>query len=384
MRALIAATLFVTACNQPIDYPPAALAALGLHNAPTYAARDLMLPAGMTLLALHPRLGQPAIRRPGDAFDVAWIARDGHVPALTLDDGEALPLDGTVCDSDGICHATAYAPDALGLHAACFDSACTPGALDVVAEFADPATFVQVSDVHVGDGDSLDGWQHVVDAINTLAPPPAFVVFTGDGADLGLADQRHDFIAQLQRLAVPVFVVTGNHDMDNGGLVGHLLEVGAELDFSAKYGALKLLGLSSGQDLDDGDHLGRLSESSGPDDSQLAWLGGALVGDDPTIVFFHHPLFNGLFGTVGPARDQLLALVTRDSVRAVLVGHVHITEVYDRDGESRDLSTGSQVVPSWRWPLHYTCSRSTNYGDGFAVHTIGSEHVEYRWVALHD
>jgi hypothetical protein len=183
-----------------------------------------------------------------------------------------------------------------------------------------------------------------------------------------------------------VFVVTGNHDMDNGGLDDHLLDVGPELDYVAHYGGLKLVGFSSGQDLDDGHHLGRLSESSGPDDSELSWMGGALAGPDPdapTVVFFHHPLYNGLFGTVGGARDDLLRLVTRDSVRAVLVGHVHITEVYDRDGESRGLSTDGQVVDSWRWPLHYTCSRSTNYGDGFAVHQIGAEHVEYHWVALH-
>jgi 3',5'-cyclic AMP phosphodiesterase CpdA len=252
----------------------------------------------------------------------------------------------------------------------------------VVTRYADPARIVQLADAHVGDGAAADEWRHVVDAVNALQPPADLVLFTGDGADEGYAWQRTGFLAELARIEAPVYAVTGNHDLDHGGTDGWLLEVGPELDYVARYGSLRLVGFSSGQDLDDGNHLGRLSEAGGPDASQLAWLAQALDGDAPTVVFFHHPLYNGLFGTVGPARETLLRLVTRDSVRAVMVAHVHHSEVYDRDGESRGLSTGSQVVSSWRWPLHYTCSRVTINGDGFALHQIGAEHVEYRWVGL--
>src|SRR5207247_8070146 len=123
--------------------------------------------------------------------------------------------------------------------------------------------------------------------------------------------QLEDFWREFQRLSLPAFMVTGNHDMDDGGLDRYLLTVGPELDFSARYGSLKLIGLSSGQDLDDGDHPGTLSESGGPDQSQAGWLAAALGGSDPTLVAFHHPLYNALFATVGPERDELLRLVTR-------------------------------------------------------------------------
>ena len=66
------ALLFVSGCNQPIDYPPLALDQLGLHQAPQYLARDLMPARGLTELLLHPRMGQAAIRRSGEPFDVAF------------------------------------------------------------------------------------------------------------------------------------------------------------------------------------------------------------------------------------------------------------------------------------------------------------------------
>jgi Icc-related predicted phosphoesterase len=337
----------------------------------------------------HPRLGQPAIRRAGERFDVGWIAPGGGAAAATLD-GEPLSLDGATCDGDGVCRATATAAAPLGAHKLCVTvdnvADCSAAALAVVAAYSDPARIVQVSDAHVGDSDAGDVWRKTLAAINALAPPADLVIFTGDGADEGYEDQRTEFLDALGRLAAPVFVVTGNHDMDHGGTDHHLLDVGPELDYVASYGSLRLVGLSSGQDLDDGNHPGRLSEGDGPDRSQMDWLHATLSALDdagaPTVVFFHHPLYNGLFGTVGPARDALLDEVTRDNVRAVLVGHVHHSEVYDGTGEDRGLSVDSDTVPSWRWPLHYTASRSTLGDGGYALHHIGVDHVDYRWVGL--
>jgi hypothetical protein len=382
----VAVLLALVGCNQAIDYPSPALIGFGLHNAPKYVAEDLMPARGLRMLIAHPRLGQPAIRRAGEPFDVEWIAPGlAAVAAEALLDEAPLALTDRSCDEDGICHATAVAPSAPGLHSLCIvngdDKDCSVSALAVVASYAAPALIADVSDAHVGDGNSLGEWGPVIDAIN--AQSPDVVLFTGDGADTGLPDQLDDFYRELERLHAPTFVVTGNHDMDNGGLDHFLLVIGPELDYTAHYGALKLVGLSDGQDLDDGHHVGTLSEGGGPDATQLAWLGGALDGDDPTVIFFHHPLYNGLFGTAGPdTRGKLLDLVTRDSMRVVMVGHVHLTQVYDRDGESRGLSTSSDDVPFERWPLHYTCSRATIHGDGFALHTVGADQVSYRWISL--
>jgi predicted phosphodiesterase len=372
VRALV---FLLVGCNAPIDYPSPRLAGFGLHRAPLYVVSDLMPAHDQPILIAHPRLGQPAIRKPGEPFDVGWLGAD-LLPQATLD-GDELALRDIAC-KEMICHATAIAPSTLGLHRLCVGADCSDSAVAVVSEYHDPARILQLSDAHLGDS-SAGEWAAVIDAVNRESAD--VVVFTGDAADTGLDWQLEQFWSEFSRLNKPAFMVTGNHDMDNGGLDRYLLQIGPELDWSARYGALKFIGFSDGQDLDDGDHVGTLSESSGPDETQTAWLITQL-DDTPAVVLFHHPIYNALFATVGPDRDELLRMVTRDSVREVLVGHVHITQVYDRDGESRGLSTDAEVVDWSRWPLHYTCARSTINGDGYALHTVGSDHVEYRWVSL--
>ena len=98
----------------------------------------------------------------------------------------------------------------------------------------------------------------------------------------------------------------------------------------------------------------------------------------------HHPLYNGLFGTVGPARDELLALCDahRPALRAVLAGHIHYNAAFDGDGVSAGLAPAGGALGFLRWPLHYSASRSTLADGGYALVTVGAEEVGYRWVAL--
>lgn len=375
--------------NIPADYAPPELRELGLHQAPLYVARTLMPDRGIGLLLAHPRLGQPAIRMAGETFEVSWIAPAFGGPAeISLSTGLALADGDGICDRDGICHLEMPAPAMpAGLYGLCIRlgnaEQCSPGALAIADAYADTATIVQISDSHVGDGHSLDVFARVIDAIDAIDPPPAFAIFTGDATNDGIEDQRADFIAQLSRLTVPVYAVTGNHDYDAFGIEGHLIDVGPELDIEAWYGGLHLVGVSSGQDLDDGDHNTTISESSGPDASQLAWLKTVFDRSSPTVAFFHHPIYNALFATLGPdSRDDVKSLVTRSNMRAVLAGHTHTTAVFDADGDSRGLSLDSGTVPSERWPLHYVAARTTNSNGGYAVLHVGATHVDYRWVEL--
>jgi 3',5'-cyclic-AMP phosphodiesterase len=374
--------------NIPVDYAPEPLRVLGLHNAPVYVAEHLM--ADVPLLLAHPRLGQPAIRMPGEPLDVMWLAPTLVTATVdvSLQTGMSLGTGVGTCDGDGICHLALTAPlVAPGLYGVCVTTgsaeSCSPNALAIVAAYNDPATVVHVSDAHVGDGDSLLEVAKVIDALAALDPAPDLVVFTGDGADTGKPDERGDFIAQIARLPIPTYVVTGNHDYDADGIDGHLLDVGPELDMDAWYGALHLVGLSSGQDLDDGNHDTTISESSGPDRSQLDWFRATTDQVSPTVAFFHHPIYNGLFATIGPdARDELKGLVTRPNMLAVLTGHTHTSAVYDADGNSRGLSLDSDDVPRERWPLHYVASRMSKDSGGYALLHLGPARVDYRWVAL--
>jgi len=391
MRLVLACVICCACGNGPLDYPPAPLHDLGIHEGPTYVARNLMAPNGIAVLLAHPRLGQPAIRRAGEAFDVSWIAPglSATPPVLALDQGDPITSSPPVCDADGICHATATIPAAApGLHGLCITlgmaSTCSANAIAIVTDYASPATVVHVSDAHIGEDGTAELFGKVIDRINALDPPADFAIFTGDGADDGLAPHRASFVTLIGQLQIPVFIITGNHDYENVGIDGHLLDVGPELDFAAPYGDLRLVGLSSGQDLDNGHHIGTISESSGPDIGQLDWLHSLLVDTPATnVIFFHHPIYNALFATIGPqSRDRLKDLVTRNDVLAVLTGHTHVRSAFDADGNSRGLSLDGDTVPSARWPLHFSVARSTNGSGGFAVFHLSSTHVDYRWVPL--
>jgi Icc-related predicted phosphoesterase len=384
-----AVTLIFLGCGPgelPEDYPPPPLADLGLHQAPTYVARDLMPIRQLSLVLAHPRLGQPAIRLAREPLDVGWIGTPDV--DIALSDGTWLGAGTGECDGDGVCHLSLVLPAlAPGLYGLCVRgpsaTACSPGALAVVAEYHDPATIVQLSDAHIGDDENAAVLAKVIDAVNALVPAPDLVVFTGDAADTGQPDQRATFLAELAQLRVPAFCATGNHDYDHTGIDGWLLDLGPELDYVTSYGGLHLVTASSGQDLDDGQHNSTISESSAPDHSQLAWLADVLDDPSPAIVFFHHPVYNALFATLGPrSRDEVRALVTRASVRAVLAGHTHISAVFDADGNSRGLDLGADTVPQARWPLHYVSARSTRGTGGYAVLHVGTSRVDYRWVDL--
>ena len=394
-RVVACLVVLAAACGQqPDDYAPAALRTLGLSQSLTYVARTLVT-AGAPPLIAHPRMGHAAILRAGDPFEVAWVGPSA-VASLVGPDGveRALPLVNPIDDMDHVWRAQAVAPDLAGSHALCLTAAqmhiCTKEALHIVAEFHDPALVAQVSDVHAGDGDSAALFGKAVDDLNARTPPPDLVVMTGDCADTGTEAQRQAFLGELERLRLPSLVITGNHDYDALGVNGYLLDINPELELTARYGELRFIALSTGQDLDDGNHPGTISESDGPDPSELDGLSATLADAVPTVLLLHHPLYNGLFGTVGPARDEMLNLLNNfrepnqpvSVVRAVLAGHTHYSAVFDGDGVAGGLSVTEGSLPQQRWPLHHTASRVSRAPGGYALLTLGTEVVQYRWVAL--
>jgi uncharacterized protein len=68
---------------------------------------------------------------------------------------------------------------------------------------------VQISDVHLGVINRSDLMDRIVDL--ALNEKPDFVFITGDLLD-GTGDGLHESVAPLNRLNVPIFFVTGNHE----------------------------------------------------------------------------------------------------------------------------------------------------------------------------
>ena len=193
---------------------------------------------------------------------------------------------------------------------------------------------VQITDTHVKRPgrlayrrvDSASALAACVDHVNKLVPRPDVALLTGDLVDAGAADEYAVFREIVDELAMPYFLIPGNHD-DRGNLRtafgdhAYLRQDDEFLHYAIDDWPLRLIGLDSTQP---GAPEGHMCER------RLAWLSAQLDRhpNRPTLVFMHHPPF--LTGIehmdVQNCRDgAALAKVLaphRDSIR-LLCGHVH-------------------------------------------------------------
>lgn len=216
--------------------------------------------------------------------------------------------------------------------------------------------FVHFSDTHiVGPGvrlrdvDTCRTLAQVIDAVNGLAPPPAFVLIGGDlvspdlhpevksGARKVTDEDYESAYALLRellgRLTAPIHVLLGNHDRRGPFRRVGLGERTAEeqpYHYVIDADGYRLCALDS---LVPGEDPGRVG------DRQLAWLADRLheaAGRHVLIAVHHHPVPIG----VRWLDDQMLTdaealwRLAREAgnVRAVLCGHVHLEHEAVRDG----------------------------------------------------
>jgi 3',5'-cyclic AMP phosphodiesterase CpdA len=191
----------------------------------------------------------------------------------------------------------------------------------------------QITDTHISTPDSANDrffrtpehLERAVAHLNGLAPRPDVVLATGDLVERGEPEEYARLRSILDRLAMPLYVVPGNHDSRE-----HLAHAFADRGYLPREGFLhytvedwpvRLIGLDT--------HLpgqpgGRLCAE------RLAWLDARLAEAParPTIVFMHHPPFDTglqLMDAMGLEGREGLAQVIRrhPQVERVLCGHVH-------------------------------------------------------------
>jgi 3',5'-cyclic AMP phosphodiesterase CpdA len=191
----------------------------------------------------------------------------------------------------------------------------------------------QITDTHIKAGgsiayrrvDTLARLTACVHHLNALTPPPDIVVMSGDMVDFGTPQEYAIARPELDRLAMPYYVVPGNHDdreamrtaftdhayVPREGFIHYAIE-----DYP-----IRLIGLDTTVT---GQPHGEMCEA------RIAWLSQTLDQDrqKPTLIFMHHPPF--LTGVEHMDRqncrnsEALGALVERhDQVQMVLCGHVH-------------------------------------------------------------
>jgi len=280
-----------------------------------------------------PRLGTPAVCRPGDEISVtlrvphplaARLVRDlrlmsGKRCILLEIAGRAGPTPyrsltarippGTPPGRYALCAGTGVA----GL--------CRSNAVHVVAALPGEFRFVQMTDLGIQASDpSVAGqFASTVDEINAL--DPAFVLFTGDGVDKGRWEEYETLQSLLLRLDAPVICCPGNHD--HKGLAGYLTTFGGPYH-AVSFGDWRIFSLDSAHGRDQFTR------------SQLRWVTEHLI--NRALVQFHHPLFGRK--CVDSQQERFAQLVSDVGVPAVFSGHWHVDAVFDKTGTARHDGPG--------------------------------------------
>jgi 3',5'-cyclic AMP phosphodiesterase CpdA len=205
--------------------------------------------------------------------------------------------------------------------------AALSGCANAARRLEDDFYFVQLSDTHWGfqgppNPDARGTLPKAIAAVNALAEPPDFVVFTGDLTHTtDDPAERRRRLAEFQSIAAGLKVKTvrflpGEHDasLDRGAA---FQEFFGPTHYSFDHRGLHFIALDNVSD--PGARLG---------EEQLAWLQSDLSGRDPAaplVVLTHRPLFD-----LAPAWDW----ATRDGAAAIALlqpfervtafyGHIH-------------------------------------------------------------
>jgi len=244
-------------------------------------------------------------------------------------------------------------------------------------------TFAYISDAHLTqiEGNRFvrnfdKGLKRAVLEVNFMDPPPDFVVFGGDLAQLGKQEEIDHGLKILKQLTVPIRWVIGEHD--------YYLDLGeywkkkvSPLHYSFDHKGVHFVTLASILTDDDWTHhrwsspeermhqMARLDNPQGSPfmvkAAQRAWLKenlSKLPRDHPIVVLSHSPLYKVFkpwnFWT--DDAEEVQAILKPYKNVTVFHGHVHQI-LYNQIG---NISFNAFMSTSWPWPYPVSYSQAPN------------------------
>ena len=203
------------------------------------------------------------------------------------------------------------------------------GLVSAPASAAEPFTFVQISDSHIGfhtapNEDVSATLKRAIDAINALPVQPAFVVHTGDVTHLSKAAEFDTAKQILGELKAPLTVLPGEHDMigtDNGKL---FLSNFARKDAPKGWYSFDMNGVHflAIVNVFNFEKMGLIGNE------ELGWIQKDLAAQKPStpiVVFGHVPLY-ALYEPWGWTTEdggRVISMLQRFDNVTVLNGHIH-------------------------------------------------------------
>ena len=160
----------------------------------------------------------------------------------------------------------------------------------------------QISDLHIkaaggvsyGIVDTTGMLQRCVEHILALKTKPDIVLATGDLTDFGRADEYTHLRELLAPLAVPLYLIPGNHDHRENMIAAfpdhaYLTQMRPFIQYAIEDLPVRIVALDTVIPKKSG---GELCEQ------RLAWLTEKLAAapDRPTIIIMHHPPFKTFIG----------------------------------------------------------------------------------------
>jgi Icc protein len=184
----------------------------------------------------------------------------------------------------------------------------------------------------------------VVDAVLADGFDPDLVLHTGDATDDGEPASCAVLRRELDALGAPVVAVPGNHD--RADLLAQAFDREAVDVRSVDLGAWQVVAVDCAE-------FGRGNGELGPD--ALAALDAALdAASGHVLIGLHHPpisVCSDPYCQLLPA-DEVLALIDRHpNVRAVVSGHLHVTDAIERGGVAYLLSPSTCLQLRHEHPL---------------------------------
>lgn len=192
----------------------------------------------------------------------------------------------------------------------------------------------QISDLHIKTPgklsyrvvDTSGMLKRCVDHILALKQQPDIVLATGDLTDFGHPDEYAHLRELLAPLAMPLYLIPGNHDHRENMLAAfpdhvYLTQFLPFIQYAIEDLPMRILAIDT-----------VIPEASGGElcGRRLAWLKRKLeeAPDRPTVIIMHHPPFKTFIGhmdRIGLANAEALkAIVERHpQVERILCGHLH-------------------------------------------------------------
>ena len=266
-------------------------------------------------------------------------------------------------------------------HKSCFFGAATVAqtfgwwplinTIDVAYASEEPFKFAWISDTHLYPKSVntrfVDKITRAATEVQAMNPPADFLIFGGDIAQLGKAEELELGVSILNEVKVPKHFIPGEHDwyLDMGKKWGQLF---GQPHWAFDHKGVRFIGLdtvSRGPDYwtarnmspeERMDHMADLDGSvagpwAGVGRDQLDWLEKTLADWDksrPVVIFSHNPLYEYYPPWnfwVRDWREVQAALAPFKNVTNIH-GHVHQV-LYNEIGSMRSIG---MLATSWPWP----------------------------------